>query len=523
MQNVSDAWKQAHTKPLLPETFVEISVGISDVEARELVTASSDSEAFFSNTESVVGDIGIPYGVQYATLEHNLWLLDGSRRVLPDEEPYQTTGYVSSVENGNIVLKFLEIRFVSIPGFTITWSNEYGEYPTAFSVTVQREGIDIAYKEITNNTDVITTVDMDVSGYDAVIIRIIEWNTPNHRTRIDRVFFGHVISFGKQDILSYTHEQRGDLNSGELPKNSIDFSLNNVDEVWNPNNTRGLGRYLSERQTVIVRYGMRLCGNVEWINAGTFFMSEWRVPANGMAAHFKARDAFEFMLNEPYTGIRTGTLYEFINAAITLSDLPESFSYYISDVLSEYSATMPDDKDYTAAEVIQLCANAACCVIYQNRDGVLCIEKHDRELSDYFIGVYESYAHPEVELSKPLKLISVDFGEKQTYVLNVAASGEKQTVKNPLVSTETQAAEIANWVSETLKIRSAITGEMRPDLRLDVFDVITIESKYGLLAPVAITDVKYTYNGAFNASYSGITIADISLLSEFVLRESRMT
>ena len=525
MQKVSEAWKQAHELPLLPETFIEISVGITDVGARDLVTATGENEAYFSSTQRIVGDFDVPYGNKYATLEHNFWLLDGSRKVLPDSYPYDAQGYVGSIDEGCVVLRYDEIRSFPVPGFTITWSNTFGEYPTAFSVTVQRSGETIAYKEITDNTEIISEVAMSVVDYDTVIIRVISWNTPNHRARIDRVFYGHMISFGKQDILSFTHEQRGDLNSGEIPKNSVEFSLNNVDEIWNPSNSQGLGRYLTERQAVVVRYGMLLDGAIEWIPAGTFYLSEWRVPSNGMKADFKARDAFEFMLNKPYKGGKTGTLDYLIENAIGYSDLPDGFTFTITnayDDLKKYIATVPDDKEYTAAEVIQMCANAACCVFYQDRGGSLLVDKIDNKVTDCVIKSFESYSHPEIDLSKPLKSVTVDYGDKNTFTKSISAAGENQTVKNPLVSTAEQAEEIADWVTDSLKLRSSVSGDFRPDLMIDVFDIITIESKYGAVAPVAITEIKYSFNGAFRATYKGRKIDGITVLGGFVIGESRL-
>ena len=117
-----------------------------------------------------------------------------------------------------------------------------------------------------------------------------------------------------------------------------------------------------------------------------------------------------------------------------------------------------------------------------------------------------SYSHPEVELSKPLKNVSVSYGDNKTFTFAqpLAQSGEVQTVGNPLVTTEAQASGIANWLVDTLKARQIVSGEYRADPRLDVFDVVTVESsKYGALTHVAITNIKYTYSGSFKATYTG--------------------
>jgi len=52
-----------------------------------------------------------------------------------------------------------------------------------------------------------------------------------------------------------------------------------------------------------------------------------------------------------------------------------------------------------------------------------------------------------------------------------------------------------------------LSGEFRADPRLDVLDRITVVSKYSS-SPLYITDIKYTYNGAFRGSFSGRVIRD---------------
>lgn len=520
MISVSNGWKEMHEKLLLPESFIEISVGVGDTTVYDSVTASATNEAIFSNTGKVVRNVSTITPANYATLETNLWSLDGSRNLIPDSEPYDTPGYVSSDDSEiKLVLSFPEVRENPIPGFTIDWSSEFDEYPTTFTIEAKSGDTVVGSVTVENNKSSSSTVDMELTSYDRVEITVSDWINPDRRKRIDLVTFGHVLTFDKASkqsgIMSFSHEQHGDLNSGELPKNSIEFALDNTDGRWNPSNPTGDGRYLSERQVVTVSYGLLVNGKKEWISAGRFYLSEWRAPSNGMEGYFVARDVFEYMLNTPYTGILTGTLSELVEAALALADIPEDCVVNVDSCLDNYTATLKADHKYTVAEVIQLSANASGCVIWQDRSGALNIAPLNRELSDFTITSLVSYLHPEVELSKPLKAISVSYGDPDSeeegaggkYVLNVGESGETQTVENPLVATEAQATEIAEWVRNTHKSRQTIKGEFRADPRLDLFDVVTVESKYGTISPVAITNIKYNYTGSFRATYTGRVIS----------------
>lgn len=497
----SDAWQAVQQRLLLPEAFIEIECVVSEVGLQEDTSVSGTTEEVFSEVERIRGFMEEIQEPKYATLETNLWALDGTHTILPDAGPYQNAGYVSSIsQSGSVTLSLPEVHTAPIPGVTITWSSEYGEYPPVFTVTAYNGSTVVAEKTITDNASNESVVELEISNYDSVTVTVHNWCLPNRRARIDYVFLGHILVFPKYDILSFTHEQAGSIVSGELPKNSIVFSIDNTDNRWNPHNPSGLERYLSERQSLTVRYGLLIDGHIEWIKAGTFYLSEWRAPSNGLEASFVARDLLEFMLTQPYTGIMEGTLFDIAEAAVAQADLPTEATVYLDPVLK--TNTVAFEGEHTLAEILQMCANAGCCVMYQDRDGVFRIEPRKSELSDYVISNMLAFSYPEIELSKKLKEVSVSYGEDEVYILPSAESGETQTINNPLIGDIVHAANVASWTEANLKVRKTISGEFRADPRLDVFDVVEVESKYGNMA-VVITDIKYTFSGAFRANYTG--------------------
>ncbi len=525
---VSESWKNAYKGILLPETFLEISIGIADPEARDLAVPTSDSEATFSNVSNVVGEVGAASPVRYATLEHNLWFLDGSRNILPSDAQYDTPGYVSADDTrGNVTLTMNGVRDHAIPGFIITWSSEHGEYPTAFTIEAKNGEDTVASISVTDNASNVTEVPLEIVNYDKVVINIHEWNYPDHRMRIDRIYFGHVYSFGKKDVVEYSYEHSGCLLSGELPKASIQFSLDNVDGKWNPKNPTGLGKYLSERQKVTVRYGMYVDSAIEWIPGGVFYLTEWRAPSNGLTASFAARDVFEFLINTEYTGAyvgdeNKGTLDAIVVDALSLADLPADFAYSLHASLADTNGYKQADSSLKVAEVIQSCANAACCLVFQDRSGVLRIEPMNIVATDYSVMPELAYAHPEIELTKPLKAVHVSTKGNIATKLEVASYGEVQTVDNPIIHGSIDGltdpiADMAMWTKNVLIERLLVSGEFRADPRLDLFDIITVQSRYGILAPVIITSIKYSFSGCFHASYSGRVVAGYPLLDSFVL------
>lgn len=310
--------------------------------------------------------------------------------------------------------------------------------------------------------------------------------------------------YTKNDLLSFTHTQTGDLVSGELPKNSISFTLDNSDGKWNPDSPSGLERYLSERLKITLRYGFNINGVTEWIPGGVFYLTEWYSSPNGLQASFKARDVLEYLIDKPYTGLIQGTLYELVENALAEASLPGDVTWSLSEELKNYTVEeLANEGSMSLAVIIQKCANAAGCVIYQDRDGVLTVAKLGYADSGFTVPSKFSYTHPEFELSKPLKNVSVSYYGNASAVFHYSSSGETQTLKNDFIATNAQAASVAKWVCDSLRTRKKIKGSFRGDPRFDVFDVVQVEGKYGTVTGVVLTDITFRFAGAFNVTYTG--------------------
>ena len=505
MINVSDAWKDIQQRFLLPETFIEIDCGVTDDEAQSLASATGANQTAFSNASSVLD--GLTDVAKYATLEHNIWALDGTHTLLPVSGSYSNAGYVSNIEStGTVTITFPTIRTTAISGITITWSEKYNEYAKVFTVTGKNGTATVGEVTVTDNRSKVSIVYLPLNNYNSITIQVHDWNLPHRRARIENIVIGHVLKFGKGDLINFTHEMDGDLLSGKIPKYSIEFTLDNSDGRWDPNNPSGMAQYLSERQKIVVKYGLDVNGTVEWIKAGTFYLSEWYAPPNGIEARFVARDIFEFMMGVEMREARTANISALISSAI-----PAGFSVVYDSRLPNYSyAYAPDSENDTAAEMVQKCANAVGAILRYNRDGILYIEPLKQATSEYIylgnttgIPLALCYSYPEITLSKPLKEMAIDYGGESPYVLNVSANGEQQTLTNEYIANETNAARVAQWVSSILKNRKTISGEYRADPRLDLYDIVRVEDRYGRLLNVAITNIRYDFNGSFRGSYTG--------------------
>ena len=511
MISVSNAWKSAHRETLVPVSDIRIEYNVTEPGVQdEAVSTATTAEETFSSVADVVKEESLNEPL-YATLEHNLWVLNKSRNVLP-ETPAFTDGFVSNnLSDGNgvfaeiptIVISFNQVHVNNVPGLSITWSRAYEEYATKFRVTVYNGTTVVKTILVEDNRSVSLNVWETISGYDKIVLEILEWCKPYRRARLMEVLIGIKQVYTKADLMGLSHEQSADLLSGALPKNSIVFQLDNSDNRWNPDNPVGTEQYLIQRQTLIVRYGLHLNGEMEWIRAGTFYMSEWDTPSNGITASFTARDLLEFC-TEVYEGPRSGTLLSIAEAALTQSGIDLEDVALAESLGGTQTNFSEDESENTCAEVLQMVANAGRCCIWQDRDGVLHIEPLNTTLTDYVIGTMENglsnaYEHPEFTLSKELKTVRVNSGQGSA---TNSATGMVQEVSNPLITDEATANAVAEWCKECLKGRKTLSGSFRADPRLDALDKVTVVSKYSS-SPVYITNIKYDYNGAFRGTYEG--------------------
>lgn len=519
----SDKWLEQYDKTLVPEMFVRITYHVSDDKAQADAIASSSNQALFSNTLSVT-DLDSASLANYATGEPNLWVLDGSKLLVPSSEPYENAGYlsmdcVSDTNHPIITFSFSKTHSERIPGIIIVWSSALNEYAKSFKLTAYNGSELVATKQVDDNQSVESSVDFEISGYDSISLEILEWCIQGRRARVEQVEFGLRVQFSKADLLSYTHESKRDPISGQLSKDSVSFSVDNSEQRWNPVNPGGLYRYLYERQEISVQYGMDIGNAVEWIDGGKFFLSGWTIPANGITASFDARDALSFLQDSIYTGHTSGTLYQMCFDALELLDV-SGISYEISEELKNYSCDISSDaSSYKNADILQLAANTAGMALYQSRDGVIHIERVPlvpvTRSGIEEISLLNSFKYPEITFSTKIKNVSCKVGgESVFYPAGASGNGATQSINNPLVS-KSVSSSAKNALTETyvlLSNRRKVNLEFRASPHIDALSFVRANHQFGYASNVLVTDAKYTFNGCFKGTMEGYMVESVSAL-----------
>ena len=523
MERTTDKWMQKFNDTLVPETFVEITVGITAPGVNKKAKfVTSDMSAFAS--ANALSQAGVASFTKYGTGEPNLCVLDGSCKVVPASAPYENTGFVSSTifstSNHPVLFAmfFSEVKS-SVPGVNIIWSSIFNEYATSFKVTSYLGTQELNSVTVTGNTSVSSDVEIELNGFDIVKVEVLDWCIPNRKARIEQFRIGQYLIFDKTKILSFRHTSSRDPISGQLSQESISFSLDNSDRTWDSVNPQGIYKYIYERQPISVRYGMDIDGKVEWVNGGKFFLSEWSVPANSIEASFSARDSFLYLMSTTYTGRKYGTLYEMCYDALELLEADE-ITFDISDELKNYSTDITSDEStYHNSDILQLAANAAGMALYQTRDGVIKINRvygSDASNPVLDIPVLNNYSWPEITFAQNMLNVVTTVGNATyAYPENPSGKGVSQTLSNVML-TKDILAKSRNALTESygvLSNRRKASLTYRASPTIDALDMVKIHHQFNYDAVLLATNVKYTFNGCFKGTVEGYMMADAQAMS----------
>lgn len=523
MVEVSDKWKEKFNETLVPESFVEITCGITEPGINKKATIVTSSAAPFSTFHNIALSDNASIS-RYSTGEPNLTVLDGSCGIVPSSPPYGTTGFLSAeiFDDSNHPVIRLELpseNKSSVPGVSICWSTAFNEYATDFSVSAYLGAKKLKTVTVNGNKSIRSDVEVELSGFDAVELEVLKWCLPDRRVRVEQVKIGRYLAFDKTKILSYSHSSARDPISGQLSQESISFSLDNSDRTWDSVNPQGIYKYIYERQPVTVRYGMDVDGKTEWVSGGMFFLSEWSVPANSIEASFQARDAFLYLSSTKYTGRKYGTLYEMCYDALELLEADE-ITFDISDELKDYSTDITSDEStYHNSDILQLAANAAGMALYQTRDGVIKINRvygADTSNPVLDIPVLNNYSWPEITFAQNmLNVVTTAGGVTYAYPESPSGKGVSQTLSNVML-TKDILAKSRNALTESygvLSNRRKASLTYRASPTIDALDMVKIHHQFNYDAVLLATNVKYTFNGCFKGTVEGYMMADAQAIS----------
>ena len=397
MYSVSDAYRSESRKTIRNQSLVYVVFKIEDIEAVDSASINTNGEAAISDAFGILSHNNVRY--EYATLERNRWLLDGSFDISPEvflDMEYQ--GFVSSELSDDrgqyTTAPILEITFpkyYSFVGLTIKFSDIMYDYPTEVWVSAYYDDVEVFRKRYNPDGPTLETdpIPSEEEAYvNGLRIEFSKTRVPYRRVRVESLVLGVILEFDNDNIESLSWNRSCSLISTELPSENTSLKIIDYDKNFSPERPRGVYGYLQSRQSIIVRIGYMLDnGTVEYINAGSVYTtSEFTVDANSSIPILTLNAASTLLtLTEVWNkGIyreEGATLYDL---AVEMLDGAEQIhpKYVLHDCLKGIVTKTPLPRDEIRNN-LQLIANAGMCVLYTDRDGYVHIEPQNSEVLDY--------------------------------------------------------------------------------------------------------------------------------------------
>lgn len=358
MQRTTKEYKAEQKQQLREESYMFVYLGIINREAQASAYAYGDfvdysePQTVFANNEFVM---------HYATCEQNFLKVDGSMPLLP-ENPTQYVywqGAVTEDIRGVITFGFEGYSSLNIRGLTI----DFGEYyPTEFTIT---NGT-VTYSYTNDHPGEWTCEDVfDETA--SLTISPMSMVGGNQRMRILKILFGIGFNFDNHDLISTQRKNTVSHISASLPSKQFTFTVENVGRRFAQDDPHSFINYLEEQQAVQYDYGRRLPdGSLYLIPGGRMALKTWS--SNDKQAKFTAVGTLDYQNARYYKGQYYPNGRSYYDLAVDVLTDAGIEDYDIDPYLQSITTTIPLPND-KHKNLLQLIANAARAVLYEERDG----------------------------------------------------------------------------------------------------------------------------------------------------------
>ena len=402
MYNVSNAYKAEVRSDVIEPQYIKVIFGIQDPQANQSAVINTTDGLVYSESPTLDDYDQI---VRYGTLEDNQWLLNGHRLFQPNSGSYSYQGFIgnniSDIQSAYTTPSKLTITFsdgnqYAFRGLSLRFDIESGDAPKTITVVGSLGGVE-NYRKIIDVTSSEFSYEGNIpySGnyVDTLQIILNDSNIPYRRPRVEQLVLGVIKNLTSDNIQSATWDRSNDLINSSIPSITFSFSFIDENNEYNPDNPEGLFGYLESGQKVQFKFGQTLeDGSIEWVNGGTTITDgapEVNTASSLSIVNFTSTSKLETLTDSfsEFSYRSTGyTFYELAEMLCVKADLFEEDGttprYVIDSSLQNYSTLAPLPEG-SIKELLQIVANAAMCIMQEDRDGILHIKPFDNTLQDF--------------------------------------------------------------------------------------------------------------------------------------------
>lgn len=494
--------------PFDVERWVDMSIRFEllDEHAKDNAQLTVSSAEDMSQIEQLT-DGAEKMSAKFATLEPNSWVLDGTYKIMPDDVADIQTGWWSDVLSGEhgtfetppSLTAYFDGEAVDTAGFTLFFDATADSYPDSIRVTTYAADQTTIVEQATfPNSRHTCVIDFPVQGYYAVTFEFLSTSKPRRRVRLCEVLFGVVQIFNNDNIENATIIYAADHIAEAFPSRQLEFTFDNIDRKYNLINPDGLYAYLQQGQDLKVNAVI----NGEAVDMGTFEFTTAEALDDDITGRIIGNDYVLLALDDAtYEGGRSAytTLAASVAEVLDGLDIPVSLAYPSSTV----GLMIPNGT--TKREAIRLLAQAACCSVWVDRDGVLHIEplevgepvdelNEDNMPSMGGISVSEPVDRIELVVQDEF-FTDINGNPAPTGATYTSGVGKRvKNVQNPCVYPY-NGQTVADWLLAQCNRRIRYTKENRCNPAVEIADTLKIYDAYGENRDAVVNEISITFSG----------------------------
>ena len=497
-----------------------ISFGVVDE------SATSGDVSYNVNNPAYIGDISTAVdssqtiAQNYATLEQDEWILDGSKSVMKDSVKNIDVGYWSneiSDSNGNfthpIVLTYEFTHDISTLGWSFAYDSKSDEFCTDIGYQCYDEQGGLVGSGRLSQTASYQEHTIGIDGYRKVVFTFYSTNKPYRRLRLMEVVFGVFRYYDANTLQQVLLTYDVDPTCDRLPSRELSFDFDNSDKKYNLFDPDDVYQFLQEGQKIKVSAVVE--GEV--IDMGDFFFTSVTVNDIGIVPTVQGNDRIYVMDGKEYDNGRdvTVTLQSAVNEIIGSYGLTINYN---GNQNTKVVLAIPEHTK--VREALRMVIQAAMCTAWIDRDGVLQIKSLEfadepcdfitkNQLYDFTgVSVNPVIGCEKLTVRNEFKNWTDDrgnekLGKTETYVSGDEDSEYVDTTSNPCVAEENGQA-VADWLLRMHKRRKEYNVWNRCNPAVEIGDTIKIDDIFENHDNAIVTSEEIEFIGTLSAHTGGV-------------------
>lgn len=310
--------------------------------------------------------------------------------------------------------------------FNIVFSKQRNEYAVDFTVRFSMTAEDPVEEDIITEIHV-TGNDKTECQVDApacynymggsVMIIIEKWNTPNARAKITQLYFGDMIVYSDDNIVSFKTTKELDLLNESTPSKQIEIVLQDEEENYNIFKPAGKLSNLNSNSKIILEQGATINDFIYYIKTDEYIVTN---PTKENPLEIKITGIGRMSSNSNYNF--TYNLYEKSGVADLLEAPGERDEHFIVDnkIKEEKELIRTQYKECSLIEGIRKMATAVRANIMETIDNDILLKRIDFKVPVSYIALENMIETPKIE-----KLEKANSIEIKTYTPRITKTNQE--------------------------------------------------------------------------------------------------